>query len=293
MNTSGALGVNTGVGTVGFGTSGQVLTSAGTSASPTWSTPAGGTGFRTHRLASGTTYTPNAQVKSFYVFVYGSTGGQSTATNKGGVGGSGYSESYFSSPSGSYSYAIGAGGTTSGTQGGSTTFGGVITVTGSGGVTTTAGSAGGVGSGGNFNATGGSGGTAVAGFSGGGGGAATRAGNGGNGGNATGGTVGGGGGGTGGNNASANTGGAAATTVSGSALNLSTTLGTILQSWVGGASISGGTRPGGRGAAPDQIQDIIFLWQDSGNQGAAGGIETSTAVAGNNGGIVIIEILGV
>lgn len=40
MNNSGALGVRTGVGAVGFGTSGQVLTSAGSGASPTWSTPA-------------------------------------------------------------------------------------------------------------------------------------------------------------------------------------------------------------------------------------------------------------
>lgn len=40
VGTSGELGVRTGVGTVGYGTSGQVLTSAGTGASPTWSTPA-------------------------------------------------------------------------------------------------------------------------------------------------------------------------------------------------------------------------------------------------------------
>jgi len=40
VGTSGELGVRTGVGTVGYGTSGQVLTSAGTGASPTWSAPA-------------------------------------------------------------------------------------------------------------------------------------------------------------------------------------------------------------------------------------------------------------
>ena len=44
INASGAIGLNTNItGTSNFGTSGQVLTSAGSSATPTWTTPATGT----------------------------------------------------------------------------------------------------------------------------------------------------------------------------------------------------------------------------------------------------------
>ena len=44
INASGAIGLNTNItGTTNFGTSGQVLTSAGSTATPTWTTPATGT----------------------------------------------------------------------------------------------------------------------------------------------------------------------------------------------------------------------------------------------------------
>jgi len=44
VNASGAIGLNTNItGTTNFGTSGQVLTSAGSSATPTWTTPTTGT----------------------------------------------------------------------------------------------------------------------------------------------------------------------------------------------------------------------------------------------------------
>lgn len=169
---------------------------------------------RARYLQSGTTYTPAADVKEFYAQVYGASGGAAGVSSWGGVGGPGYSEKHYPTPSGSYSYTIGAAGTPSGTAGGTTTFD-VMSVTGSGGVTTTTGSAGGVGSGGDFNATGGTGGNRVSSSYGGCGGAGSRAGNGGNGGNDGGSS---GQGGTGGNNASGFMPGAGATAPSGSAI---------------------------------------------------------------------------
>ena len=44
INASGAIGLNTSItGSTNFGTSGQVLTSAGSGATPTWTTPTTGT----------------------------------------------------------------------------------------------------------------------------------------------------------------------------------------------------------------------------------------------------------
>lgn len=270
------------------GTSGNILTSNGT----TWSSaapPAGG--FRTRVLTSGTTYTPTSQVKSFYAFVYGATGGHTKANTTGGGGGGGYSETYYTSPSGSYTYSIGAAGTTAGTNGGTTTFG-AISITGAGGVTSATGGAGGVGSGGTFNATGGAGGNGASGCGGGGGGAATRAGNGGTGAAGTG-TIAGGGGGTGGNNASGTTAGIAATTASGSALNLSTTLNPQIQIWeAGNGGSSSGNFNGGNGAAATQTQDIVFIWNTTAPTGGRSGAgNVGTAVSGSSGVIMIIELL--
>jgi hypothetical protein len=166
---------------------------------------------RARYLYTGTSYTPGSDVAAFYAQVYGATGGVS-GSSLGGIGGPGYSEKYYSSPSGSYSYSIGAGGNALGSSGGSTTFG-VMSVTGSAGVTTTTGSAGGAGSGGDFNASGGNGGNFFSGQYGGCGGAGSRAGNGGNGSYAATGQ-----GGTGGNNSSGGAFGAAATSPSGSAI---------------------------------------------------------------------------
>jgi len=217
IDASGAIGLS---GT-NYGTSGQVLTSQGSGSTPTWSNPTtvSTTLYRIRALISGTTYTVPSDVKSFYAFVFGATGG-TNGNNKGGPGGPGYSEKYYSSPAASYTYAIGAAGTTSGTAGGSTTFD-VITVTGGGGTTGSTGAAGGAGSGGDFNATGGTGGnySGTSGGRGGPGGAGSRAGNGGNGGNGSGSTPGGGGG-TGGNNASGTTDGAGASGKAAGALTL-------------------------------------------------------------------------
>jgi hypothetical protein len=266
------------------GTTGNILTSNGT----TWSSsaPSGG-GFRTRQLTAGTTYTPQSKVKSFYVFVYGSTGGRGgSSVQAGGMGGPGYSEKYYTSPSGSYTYAIGAGGTTAGTTGGTTSFD-VVSVPGTIGLnsTSTTGKAGAAGSGGDFNATGGTGGNGNAGAGGGGGGAATRAGNGGNGGNAVTTVLAGGGGGTGGNNASGATGGAAATVKAAGALNLSTTLSTMNESWSAGNTASANT--GARGANASSTQDITYIWTSGNNSSLTGSSATAT---GEDGSIVIIEL---
>lgn len=188
-------------------------------------------------LYSGTTYTPASDVAAFYAQVFGATGGASGG-NMGGVGGPGYSEKYFPSPSGSYTYSIGAAGSTSGTAGGTTTFGGAITITGSGGATTGTGASGGFAGGGDFNANGGSGGnySGTSGGYGGCGGAGSRAGVGGNGGAGFS-SVPGGQGGTGGNSGSGiGTDGVGATTVSGSAL---------VMPWGGASEVFYGGRPFG------------------------------------------------
>lgn len=258
---------------------------------------------RTRALTTGTTYTVSSDVKSFYVLVYGAMGGVN-GTNKGGVGGNGYSEKYYASPSSSYSYAIGAAGSSSGTSGGSTTFGGVITVTGSAGVTGTSGGAGGAGSGGDYNATGGTGGnySGTSGGYGGGGGGASRAGNGGNGSNGSGSTRGAGGG-TGGNNASGSTSGANATSKNASALVLP---GVLSETFFGGYADAG--------ACPTSLFDVQSLngalnsftfanqsglvggtWSTSAwaysMQYLQGGVPGSAAQGGQQGFIFIIEVL--
>jgi len=175
-------------------------------------------GFRTRYFSKSGTYTPASDVNQFWVFVFGSN--STNSYSRGGAGGTGYSEKYYSSPGSSYSYTIGAAGTLS--QGGITTFD-VISVTGASpglSVSPYTGGAGGVASGGDFNANGGNGGLGVSAVVyAGSGGPGTRAGVGGNGGAATS-TLGGGAGGTGGNNASGQSGGAAASSPSASALSL-------------------------------------------------------------------------
>lgn len=259
---------------------------------------------RTRLYTTGTTYTVSSDVKSFYVLVYGATGGVNGA-NKGGVGGAGYSEKYYSGTlAASYTYAIGAAGASSGTSGGTTTFGGVISVTGSAGVTGTTGGAGGAGSGGDYNATGGTGGnySGTSGGYGGGGGSAGRAGNGGNGSNGSGSTRGAGGG-TGGNNASGSTSGGAATSKNASALVLP---GVLSETFYGGYADGG--------ACPTSIFDEQSLtttlnsfttatqavvvggtwstttWAYS-LQYISGGLPGSAAQAGQQGFIFIIEVL--
>jgi len=125
-----------GIGGANYGTSGQVLTSGGASAAPSWATvSATGQLIRAPQvLTSGTSYTTPAGCTAIYVEAVGGGGGGGGAVNgqqvgAGGGGGGGYAAKYFTvTASTSYTYAIGAGGTagaatgTNGSAGGSTTF---------------------------------------------------------------------------------------------------------------------------------------------------------------------------
>ena len=273
----------------------------GKTASTDWPT-------RVRTLTSGITYTPPADVKKIRVFVTGATGGISTGTYRGGVGGGGYSEKLYNPVGASYTYAIGAGGTTSGTAGGTTTFD-VMSVTGSGGVTSATGSSGGVGSGGDFNASGGTGGNSVNGNNGGGGGggAGSRAGNGGTGGNGSndGGTGGGGGGGGGtglnngvaGSGAIGGAGGVAASSVAAAVIAAFDDIpGFVFDSGSQGGSSTSQKPNGGRGAGSIEVAGGIANGNATGaglgsgsGSGGIGGV--SSSAVGNNGGIVIWEYL--
>lgn len=261
--------------------------------------PISGKGFinkqwRSRTLETGTTYTLPADVDQIYVFVLGAGGG-SELPNQGndGAGGCGYSEKYYSAPAASYTYAIGAGGTSSGTDGGTTSFD-VMSVTGSGGSDSTATNVGGVGSGGTFNATGGNGGNGLtASYNGGGGGAGGRSGNGGNGGNGLGGAYGGGGGGTGGNNASGQTGGIAATTLAGGVITLPDWIGIVDTDFLAGSDgISGSQAEGGNGATGYQYGINGVVNGIAANIGASqGGLGGGLNRAGNDGSVLILEVL--
>lgn len=126
-----------GIGGATYGTSGQVLTSGGASAAPSWATPAtpstAGQLLRAPQvLTSGTSYTTPAGCTAILVEALGGGGGGARVTTGtdalSGGGGGGYARKYFVvSPSTSYTYAIGAGGagrTTNGAgnSGGNTTF---------------------------------------------------------------------------------------------------------------------------------------------------------------------------
>jgi len=155
ITSTGAIAFN---GASNYGTSGQVLTSAG-NAPPTWTT-SGYTLKGITYLTSGTaaTYTTPANVRAIYVECVGGGGGgggvdgqgSGTGGGAGGGAGGGYVAKLITSPSATYTYTIGAGGTggaagaNGGTVGGDTTFtDGTITLTatsgnGGGGITASA-----------------------------------------------------------------------------------------------------------------------------------------------------------
>ena len=248
-------------------------------------------------LASGTTYTAPTGLKALRVFVLGATGGQSSGAARGGNGGAGYSEKYYSSPAATYTYAIGAGGTTSGTAGGTSTFG-VISVTGSGGVTSATGSSGGVGSGGDFNATGGTGGNGASNGAsnnagGGGGASGSRAGNGFAGGNAVVSTFSassGGGGGTGGAG-SGITPGIAKTTLSATAI-ANWDISAPFSFLAGSSGVFDDTSPfapnGGNGANCNETTGYTYVEYVS-NGGGAGGSGAIATKTGSNAMIFVWE----
>ena len=129
-----------GIGGANYGTSGQVLTSGGASAAPSWAAvSASGQLIRAPQiLTSGTSYTTPANCTSIYVEVVGAGGGGGGSDNSntshvsaGGGGGAGaYGAKYFSvSPSTPYSYAIGGGGAAGTNTGGNGGTGGTSTFT--------------------------------------------------------------------------------------------------------------------------------------------------------------------
>ena len=312
-NGGAAYGTGTALAYTAAGTSGYVLTSTGANA-PIWAATSSGASYRIKTLLTGTTYTVASDVKSFYVFVVGSTGGQSN-NGGGGRGGKGYSEKYYATPSASYTYSLGAGGSTSGTSGGTTTFD-TISITGSGGVTTGTGSSGGVASGGTFNASGGSGGSngdnanAVFGGS---GASGSRAGNGYSGGNGTTGcpSSNGGGGGTGGAGSTGNVAGIAATTKAAGALTLPWSTGSeIFQPGSGGSGASAisystqitsgyvnlitnynNNTSTAIGAIPPYSSVVLYLINITVTNNVYGSNNQNSSIAGSQGAITIVEVL--
>lgn len=165
----------------GVGTSGQVLTSNGAGALPTFQAASGGSGFTsvvTQVFTGNGTYTPTANMKYCIIEVCGGGGGGGGTTNTGGSqisvasggAGGGYSRKTVAAATigASQTVTVGAGGTAgttgggTGGTGGTTSVGAIISATGgvggtgSGAGTTAAnaGSAGGTGSSGDFNCTG-------------------------------------------------------------------------------------------------------------------------------------------
>jgi len=165
------------------GSSGQILTSNGAGALPTFQAAAATTGrllsFQTFTSGSAATYTKNASATGILVEVLGGGGGgggagagASQVASAAGGGAGGYARLWVSSASSTYTYTVGAGGTAgsagnnAGGTGGTTTFNasslqatGGVGGSGSGGSNITAaaavsGGAGGVGSNGNFNCSG-------------------------------------------------------------------------------------------------------------------------------------------
>ena len=136
-----------GIGGANYGTSGQVLTSGGAAAAPSWTTVSASGSGRLIRAPQvkidGTSYTTPAGCTAIIVEAVGGGGGagsSSTAIISGGGGGA-YVKKYFTvTASTSYSYAIGQGGAGrasgygAGAAGGSSTFTvGATTVTAGGG----------------------------------------------------------------------------------------------------------------------------------------------------------------
>lgn len=171
MGTAGQLGVRTGVGTVGYGTSGQFLTSGGPSGGVSWTTAAAGGFSNMTVFTSPGTFTTPASTTKVKVTMVGGGGGSGYAPGTGrsaGGGAGGYAQGIYnvtaSTPYAVTAGAAGAGGSLpgSGGTGGTSSFGVLVSATGGGGGgavgpgSTATGGAGGTGSLGLINIPGGS-----------------------------------------------------------------------------------------------------------------------------------------
>ena len=152
------------------GSSGNILTSNGTTWASTAPTAGGGALIRAPQiLTSGTSYTTPANCNNIFVEIVGGGGGGgggTASTTGGGGGGGGYSSRYFSvTPSTAYTYAIGSGGGLNSSGGNSTFTVSGVTITGNGGFAGASSGAGGTASGGTMNSSGQGGGGSASGLS--------------------------------------------------------------------------------------------------------------------------------
>ena len=152
------------------GSSGNILTSNGTTWASTAPTAGGGALIRAPQiLTSGTSYTTPANCNNIFVEIVGGGGGGgfgTASTTGGGGGGGGYSSRYFSvTPSTAYTYAIGSGGGANSSGGNSTFTVSGVTITGNGGFAGASSGAGGTASGGTMNSSGQGGGGSASGLS--------------------------------------------------------------------------------------------------------------------------------
>lgn len=107
-----------GIGGANYGTSGQVLTSGGASAAPSWATiPSTGSLLRAPQILTGTSYTTPANCTLIMVQAFGGGGGGGGSARggavgggKGGGGGAMFQAAITVSPSTEYVIAVGAGG---------------------------------------------------------------------------------------------------------------------------------------------------------------------------------------
>jgi hypothetical protein len=142
IGSAGELGVQG----ANYGTSGQVLTSGGSGAAPSWSTPAGGGNIQSQLFTASGSWTAPTGVTKVRLTVIGGGGGASAdgcTGYYGGYGGYGYGV-YTVTPGTAYTVTIGAGGAgansqpASGSAGATSSFGALLSATGGGGGTVSA-----------------------------------------------------------------------------------------------------------------------------------------------------------
>lgn len=170
LDTSGnvAVGGALGAGGANYGTSGQVLTSAGSGAAPTWATASKGNFQDQLFTSSGTWTAPTGVTKVRVTVIGGGAGSFFNGTGFAGAAGGVAVGSYTVTPGTVYTVTVGAGsaGVSTGTSaaGGTSSFGALISATGGAGTSSTATGAAGAGSGGTIMNSYSSGGSSAGGF---------------------------------------------------------------------------------------------------------------------------------